>query len=37
MTIPSKQLNLPASEFLSCLATMYDLEQEDEGILFESA
>lgn len=36
MTVPSKQLKLPASEFLGCLTTMYDLEQEDEGILFES-
>lgn len=35
MTIPSKQLKLSTSEFLSHLTEMYNLEQEDEGIIFE--
>ncbi len=35
VTIPSKRLKLPASDFLSHLTEMYNLEQEDEGIIFE--
>jgi hypothetical protein len=35
MTIPSKQLKLSTSEFLSHLTKMYNLEQGDEGIIFE--
>lgn len=35
MTIPSKQLEVPASEFVSYLTKMYSLGQEDKGIIFE--
>jgi FkbM family methyltransferase len=35
MTIPSKQLEVPASEFVSHLTKMYNLGQGDDGIIFE--
>ena len=35
VTIPSKRLKLGASEFVSHLSEMYNLGQEDKGIIFE--
>jgi FkbM family methyltransferase len=35
LTIPSKRITLRSSEFTSHLSKMYNLEQEDEGIIFE--
>ena len=35
MTIPSKRVRVDATEFLSYLTAMYNLEQGDEGIIFE--
>ncbi len=35
MTIPSKQLKLTASQFLGQLTEMYNLQQGDDGIMFE--
>jgi FkbM family methyltransferase len=35
LTIPSKRLKLSAPEFLSHLTEMYNLDQDDEGIIFE--
>ncbi|MBE3094206.1 MAG: FkbM family methyltransferase [Actinobacteria bacterium] len=35
LTIPSKQLSLNAPDFISHLTNMYNLEQGDEGIIFQ--
>jgi FkbM family methyltransferase len=35
MTIPSKRLNVGAPEFVRYLTAMYNLEQGDDGIIFE--
>lgn len=35
LTIPSKKRSLGISEFVSCLTEMYNMEQGDNGIIFE--
>lgn len=35
MTIPSKQLEVAATDFTTCLTQMYELGQGDDGIIFE--
>jgi hypothetical protein len=35
MTIPSRRLKIGASEFVKYLTAMYNLEQGDEGLIFE--
>jgi hypothetical protein len=34
LTIPSRSKTMPRSDFLSALQSLYDADQEDDGIIF---